>query len=126
MMLKDLVSTCKLQLKAKFWRLKIGHINFYLSRRPLQPIQFEKQQRKKKRHRLRRQVLDRAGHRCEICGCEIDWRSVSVHHIKPRLTHPELEFDADNLMALCRHCHEQLHERERLTKLHILPTVCEN
>ncbi len=108
----------------KYLRLKLGGFYLYFSHHAMQPIQFEKQQRKKKkkRRRLRGQVLNRANHRCEICGCELDWKSISVHHIKLRLTHPELEFDLSNLCALCHTCHMNLHEKERLSKLGILPT----
>lgn len=35
-----------------------------------------------------------------------------VDHIKPRQTHPELEWDEDNLQSLCRPCHTRKTRRE--------------
>lgn len=111
------------KISHNFLRIKIGQYFFYFSRHAMQPIQFEKRQRQKKRRKLRGQVLDRANHHCEMCGCELDWKSISVHHIQPRLTHPELEFEPSNLCALCHDCHRKLHEKERLSKLGILPII---
>ena len=111
----------KTRLTPRYLRLKFGSYNLYIAHHAMQPIQFEKQQRKKKRRKLRGRLLDRAGHKCEICGCELDWKTISPHNVKRRLTHPELEFDLDNLMALCHDCHARLHEIERLKKLNICP-----
>ena len=35
-----------------------------------------------------------------------------VHHIKPIRTHPELRLDWDNLMSLCRQCHDEIERNE--------------
>ena len=42
--------------------------------------------------------------RCEENG--ILFPSQEVHHIRKAETHPHLAFDANNLRALCRPCHE--------------------
>ena len=42
---------------------------------------------------------------CEACGRE---ESLEVHHCEPFHEHPEKELDPDNLIALCRRCHELL------------------
>jgi 5-methylcytosine-specific restriction endonuclease McrA len=34
--------------------------------------------------------------------------ATEVHHIKPIATHPELRLDWDNLMSICRDCHDKL------------------
>jgi len=36
-----------------------------------------------------------------------------VHHIKPIATHPELAFDKDNLVTLCKQCHGTIEGMER-------------
>lgn len=113
----------KIQVTGRFFRLKVGQYNLYLAHHAMMPIQFEKRARNKKRRKLRGILLDERGHKCEICGRDLDWKTISVHHIKPRLTHPELEFEKDNLMALCFDCHMQLHEIERLTKQGICPVT---
>lgn len=33
----------------------------------------------------------------------------TVHHIKPRLDHPELALDLDNLESICPSCHNKEH-----------------
>ncbi len=33
-----------------------------------------------------------------------------VHHLKKISTHPELAFTLDNLMSICRHCHEKIED----------------
>lgn len=113
----------KIQLSARFFRMKIGSYNLYIAHHAMQPTNFEKKQHRKKRRRIRHEALERANHRCEICGCELDFRSVSIHHILPRLTHPEKEFDADNIQALCHACHVRHHEIERLTNLGLCPST---
>lgn len=37
--------------------------------------------------------------------------SEEVHHIKKVRDRPDLEFDRDNLMALCKKCHKKLTEQ---------------
>lgn len=123
MIFDRIASLVKLQRGYRFLRLKMGAYNIYLSHHAMQPIRFEKRQRMKKRRKLRHDALERAGHRCEACGCELDFYTVSVHHILPRMTHPDKEFDLDNVQALCRACHIQFHETERLTNLGICPTT---
>ena len=41
-----------------------------------------------------------------------------VHHITPIEVAPRLRLDAANLMALCRGCHETLHERRKNARPH--------
>jgi 5-methylcytosine-specific restriction endonuclease McrA len=55
---------------------------------------------------LRRQVLERDGWHCQICGSAQD---LQVHHLKfrSRLGNDELS----NLIALCAHCHHVQHVR---------------
>ena len=55
---------------------------------------------------------------CEVCGA----KAVDIHHIKPGSTHKKLENDINNLMALCRKCHEDFGDkkqhRQYLQKIH--------
>lgn len=54
--------------------------------------------------RLHREILERDGWRCQICGCS---QSLDVHHIRRRSA---LGDDAEtNLITLCRECHELQH-----------------
>ena len=53
----------------------------------------------------RRLIRERAGNRCEMCQREIGFQRLDVHHRDRSKTnhHP------DNLQALCRRCHKQVH-----------------
>lgn len=65
---------------------------------------------KKKLYKARRKAMERDGYYCQHCGVhrsELD-EPLTVHHIKPRLTHPELIADMDNLITLCRPCHKEI------------------
>jgi 5-methylcytosine-specific restriction endonuclease McrA len=55
--------------------------------------------------KLRMQILLRYGSRCMCCGATPQTGAVmNVDHIKPRLTHPELALDSENLQILCGEC----------------------
>ena len=62
---------------------------------------------------IRQQVLTRAGWRCQACGVR---RRLDVHHVVKR-SQGGSDFDLDQLVALCRWCHDQTdapYERGRL------------
>ena len=69
------------------------------------------------RHRRWREaVLRRAKYLCEECkrygrtdadGMPV--RATTAHHIKPRETYPELQYDVSNGRALCDACHNHAH-----------------
>jgi hypothetical protein len=60
--------------------------------------------------RLRRAALARDGNRCRAAGCDRA-RFLNVHHLNPRDANGPNELD--NLITLCRGCHEAAHERAR-------------
>ena len=55
--------------------------------------------------RVRRFVLDRDCWRCTRCGKA---GRLEVHHVRP-VSEGGVEFDPDNLTALCRRCHFDEH-----------------
>jgi 5-methylcytosine-specific restriction endonuclease McrA len=58
--------------------------------------------------RLRTDVLERDGWRCQNCGTS---ESLQVHHIRSRSA---LGHDAaENLITLCPDCHSQAHSTQR-------------
>jgi HNH endonuclease len=62
---------------------------------------------------IRQHVLTRAGWRCQACGIR---RRLDVHHVVKRAQGGS-DFDLDQLVALCRWCHDQTdapYERGRL------------
>ncbi len=56
---------------------------------------------------LRREVLERDGHRCRVAGCR-STRFLAVHHVVPRQTGGPNS--AENLVALCGSCHRAIHQ----------------
>ena len=71
---------------------------------------------------LRRLALERDHYICQIClkKCEMG-RMIrphdadTVHHIKHREEYPELQYDLDNLISLCRACHNEQHPERGFT-----------
>ena len=55
---------------------------------------------------LHRQLLERDGWRCQICG---SMRHLQVHHLKLRSQAGDDE--ELNLITLCAECHARLHQR---------------
>lgn len=51
-------------------------------------------------------LLSRRGGRCEWCGAT---EGLQVHHTLPYGKFPEYENHPDNLMLLCRRCHDNVH-----------------
>ena len=50
--------------------------------------------------------------KCEICKSN---RRLEIHHILYRSDHPELTFDKENLMVLCKNCHIGFHKKDKHT-----------
>lgn len=60
--------------------------------------------------RLRAAVLRRDGYLCRYCLRYGRRRqATTVHHIKHADEHPELAYNADNLISLCEACHNKMH-----------------
>ena len=56
---------------------------------------------------LRERTIKRDGGMCNRCWVElgiIEKSNLQVHHIKPRAEYPELMFDPDNLITVCKTC----------------------
>lgn len=57
---------------------------------------------------LRRIVIAR-DEVCVSCGSST---SRHLHHVKPWATYPDLRFDPENVVLLCRPCHHDIHRKE--------------
>ena len=51
----------------------------------------------------RTQVFERDGHRCILCRSV---ENLTAHHLIAWMTSPELRFEIDNGVTLCRKCHD--------------------
>lgn len=56
--------------------------------------------------KLRFEAFRRYGRRCLLCGQMPPNVILHVDHVKPRMTHPELELDIENLQILCEDCNK--------------------
>jgi hypothetical protein len=54
----------------------------------------------------RKSVYEKDDWACRKCGSKSD---LVAHHIKSFASYPELRFDVDNGITLCRRCHKRLH-----------------
>ena len=62
--------------------------------------------------RLRRQALQRDGYVCQWCLRKgVHRRAVDVHHIVPTEVDMSKALELDNLVSLCRQCHETTKDR---------------
>lgn len=67
----------------------------------------KKQLNSKRWKDLRLSIIKRDGGMCNRCWVElniIEKRNLQVHHIKPRSKYPELMYDPDNLITVCKTC----------------------
>jgi 5-methylcytosine-specific restriction endonuclease McrA len=63
---------------------------------------------------VRRVILRRDGYRCTVCRANVAGKGEArVDHIKPRSTHPDLEYELSNLRTLCTTCDNQGHREKR-------------
>ena len=58
----------------------------------------------------RTEVYIRDNFTCQICGSRGD---IQAHHIKQWANHPELRYDINNGVTLCKKCHKELHKGRR-------------
>lgn len=61
---------------------------------------------------LKRHVLKRDNHSCQICGCRGTARTLQIHHDVP--VQWGGSNDPANLITLCPECHERLHSEHRV------------
>lgn len=65
---------------------------------------------------LRRQALERDKHLCQIClqHNELTFAD-TVHHIKPIRENDSEKLSLENLVTVCRKCHNELHREKPMT-----------
>lgn len=74
-----------------------------------------KKKYKSKGEKLRENILKRDNFYCKGCSKyfgEENSSNIHVHHILPKYKFPELEFNPNNLISLCKDCHESIKNRE--------------
>lgn len=75
--------------------------------------------RRSRNYRIWRWKVIRRDKQCVLCGNK---KTRQAHHIQNGSHHPELRYDVDNGVTLCRQCHSQFHNnykksyRQKTTK----------
>jgi len=66
--------------------------------------------------KIRQRVLNRDGHRCQVCGAADSVRPLHVHHIQPFRSFTNLESanQLQNLITLCPTCHRKAETSVRI------------
>ena len=102
----------KIDTRPTFYKMiKIGGWRFYITRN----IRLKHRNKRDsyntlfKRSDFRKHVYERSGHRCEICGNELTWKEMELHHVLPIGRFPQLTMDERNLQCLCHSCHKDIH-----------------
>ena len=63
--------------------------------------------------KLRTRTLKRDGHSCQMPGCN-NTKKLHVHHIRPWSIAAHLRFEPDNLITLCKQCHDSIKNQEHI------------
>lgn len=61
--------------------------------------------------RFRQYIILRDGGKCQRCATKLGINTfdhLEIHHIKPRINYPELLFDENNCITLCKQCNDHL------------------
>ena len=61
--------------------------------------------------KVREEVILRAGGRCEICGKPGTEVHHKIHLTLDNLDDPLISLNKDNLLLLCKDCHNKMHDR---------------
>lgn len=56
-------------------------------------------------------VFQRDDYTCQICGKK--GGTLNAHHVFPYSLHPNLRYDLDNGVTLCKKCHAEVHHGKR-------------
>lgn len=58
-------------------------------------------------------IYERDAYTCRRCGTTRSGpRTICIHHVKPWAGNPELRWDENNVITLCKPCHDYVHSRE--------------
>ena len=58
------------------------------------------------KRKMRTHLIDKQD-KCGVCGRKT--KTLEIHHIKPQKGYPELKYELNNVMLLCKECHDVVH-----------------
>lgn len=97
--------------KAKEKREQRNRLKKYFKHLEEDESKSTKELRSKRWHYFRQQIILRDGGECQrhlkLYGEHV-YYPLEVHHIKPRDTHPELMYDENNVVTICKSCNAHL------------------
>ena len=85
--------------------------------------------RTRKWAKLRKSILQRDKFICQRCFIKygvVNTDDLTVHHIKSRHNYPELFFEKNNLITICRVCNSQLEAKHMNHNLDFTPNTLDN
>ncbi|WNM51534.1 HNH endonuclease [Staphylococcus phage S-CoN_Ph10] len=86
---------------------QVNNSNEYSKQYYEQNKERKKQLNSKRWKTLRERIIKRDGGMCNRCWVSlnvIETKDLQVHHIKPRSEYPELMYDPNNLITVCKTC----------------------
>jgi len=69
-------------------------------------------QKGKKYKYFKKTILERDHHQCQFPGCQGDCVTMTIHHIYPWSSFPQLRSNEMNCITICRKCHDIVDEHE--------------
>lgn len=96
---------CSGQEKARLERNKKRREYYSKNKETLKPLSTQRWRK------FRKHIINRDGNMCLRCYIKygiINSEELQAHHIKPRIYYPELMFEEDNVLTLCKTCNVQL------------------
>lgn len=64
-------------------------------------------------NKVKSKILMTRGNSCQMCGIPYSGESLQMHHVKPVTKFPELRYDPQNILVVCKECHKQIHSNEK-------------
>lgn len=68
---------------------------------------------------IKKAVFNRDRYKCRKCGADLSNagpKERHTHHLRPWAKAPALRFDIDNIICICRKCHETVHSRRNAAR----------
>jgi len=109
--------------KAKLWTQNlIDAINKYGSYKNIPDLEKKKLLSHYHQNEIKEPLFECSFHKCAFCECKPDrGGNIEVEHFAPKSKYPELAFEWDNFLPVCRKCNEAKHDHDTFQESIINP-----